>query len=174
MTPLELIESFVNTAELEEGRDDLREPAGLIRWLAEHGLASARSRATHRDADDARAVREALRELLRANNGVEVDRDSASATLDEAARRAGLAVRFDSGSIRLVPTRGGVGGAVALVLAAVAETMADGSWRKLKACRADDCRWAFVDHARNRSRQWCSMSVCGNRAKARTFRARHA
>jgi predicted RNA-binding Zn ribbon-like protein len=174
MSPLELIESFVNTAELEEGRDDLREPAGLVHWLAEHGLAPAKARATPREADDARAVREALRELLRANNGVEVDRERASATLDEAARHAGLAVRFDSGSIRLVPARGGVGGAVAVVLAAVAETMADGSWQKLKACRADDCRWAFVDHARNRSRQWCSMSVCGNRAKARTFRARHA
>jgi predicted RNA-binding Zn ribbon-like protein len=174
MNSLELIESFVNTAELEEGRDDLREPAGLAHWLAEHGLAPARARATRDDADDARGVREALRELLRANNGVEVDRERASATLDAAARRAGLAVRFDSGSIRLAPARGGIAGGVALVLAAVAETMADGSWQKLKACRADECRWAFVDHARNRSRQWCSMSVCGNRAKARAFRARHA
>jgi predicted RNA-binding Zn ribbon-like protein len=73
-----------------------------------------------------------------------------------------------------VPRKGGAAGALAFVLAAVAETMADGTWPKLKACRSDTCRWAFVDHARNRSRQWCSMSVCGNRAKARTFRARHA
>lgn len=174
MTSLELIEAFVNTAELDEGRDDLREPAGLVAWLAEHGLAPARVSASEQQAADARAVREALRELLRANNGIEVDRGGASALLDEAARRAGLAVRFDDGSIRLVPRDRGAAGAVALVLAAAAEAMADGSWQKLKACRADDCRWAFVDHARNRSRQWCSMSVCGNRAKARTFRARHA
>jgi predicted RNA-binding Zn ribbon-like protein len=52
--------------------------------------------------------------------------------------------------------------------------MADGSWRKLKACRSDTCRYAFIDNARNRSRQWCSMEVCGNREKARTFRSRHA
>jgi len=52
--------------------------------------------------------------------------------------------------------------------------MVDGSWQRLKACRSDTCRWAFVDHARNRSRQWCSMSVCGNREKARVFRERHA
>jgi predicted RNA-binding Zn ribbon-like protein len=174
MTSLELLEAFVNTAELEEHRDDLREPAGLVRWLAEHGLAPAQVRASDKDAAEARAVREALRELLRANNGIEADRDSASATLDQAARHAGLAVRFESGSIRLVPRKGGATGALALVLAAVAETMADGTWPKLKACRSDTCQWAFVDHARNRSRQWCSMSVCGNRAKARTFRARHA
>jgi predicted RNA-binding Zn ribbon-like protein len=174
MDALELVEAFVNTAELEEHRDDLGEPAGLVRWLAEHGLAAAQVRAGERDAAEARAVREALRELLRGNNGIDVDRDAASATLDDAARRAGLAVRFDSGSIRLVPRKGGAPGALAFVLAAVAETMADGSWPKLKACRSDTCRWAFVDHARNRSRQWCSMSVCGNRAKARAFRARHA
>jgi predicted RNA-binding Zn ribbon-like protein len=174
MTSLELIEAFVNTAELDEGRDDLLEPAGLVAWLAEHGLAPARVRASEREAAEARAVREALRELLRANNGIEVDRNLASAVLDDAARRAGLAVHFDDGSIRLEPRDHGAAGGVARVLAAAAEAMADGSWQKLKACRADDCRWAFVDHARNRSRQWCSMSVCGNRAKARTFRARHA
>jgi predicted RNA-binding Zn ribbon-like protein len=52
--------------------------------------------------------------------------------------------------------------------------MADGSWSRLKACRSDTCQWAFIDNARNRSRQWCDMAVCGNREKARRFRSRHA
>ncbi len=34
------------------------------------------------------------------------------------------------------------------------------------------CDWLFVDHSRNHLRRWCSMSVCGNRAKARRFLAR--
>jgi predicted RNA-binding Zn ribbon-like protein len=119
-------------------------------------------------------VREALRELLRANNGIAVDEAAAAAILDAAARRAGLAVRFEAGVIRLVPRERGVQGGLGSVLAAAAEAMADGSWRRLKACRADDCRWAFVDHARNHSRQWCDMRVCGNREKARLFRQRHA
>jgi predicted RNA-binding Zn ribbon-like protein len=42
----------------------------------------------------------------------------------------------------------------------------------MKACRAEDCRWAFYDRSRNRSRAWCSMRECGNRAKARSYRAR--
>ncbi|MGD2148079.1 MAG: ABATE domain-containing protein [Anaerolineae bacterium] len=29
------------------------------------------------------------------------------------------------------------------------------------------CGWLFLDHSRNRSRRWCTMEVCGNRAKAR-------
>lgn len=174
MADLDLVRDFVNSAELEAGSDELEDPRGLVRWLAGHRLSGAHVRARETDAADARAVREALRELLRANNGVAVDEAAAAATLDAAARRAGLAVRFDTGAIRLVPRERGVQGALGGVLAAAAEAMADGSWQRLKACRSDTCRWAFVDNARNRSRQWCSMSVCGNREKARIFRQRHA
>lgn len=174
MANLELIQDFVNSAELEEQRDDLRDARGLVRWLALHRLAGPHARARETDAADARAVREALRELLRANNGIAVDEAAAAATLDAAGRRAGLTVRFDTGAIRLISRERGVQGALGGVLAAAAEAMADGSWQRLKACRSDTCRWAFVDHARNRSRQWCSMSVCGNREKARVFRKRHA
>jgi predicted RNA-binding Zn ribbon-like protein len=165
MADLDLIRDFVNTIELEDGRDD------LAPWLAAHRPSGARVRASLRDAAE---VREALRELLRANNGVDVDLAAASATLDAAARRIGLCVRFDAGAIRLALTAGLAWDGVALVLAAVADAMSDGSWQRLKACRSDTCRWAFVDNARNRSRQWCSMDLCGNRQKARTFRSRHA
>jgi predicted RNA-binding Zn ribbon-like protein len=34
-------------------------------------------------------------------------------------------------------------------------------------CEATDCQWLFLDHSRNRSRRWCDMTTCGNRAKAR-------
>ncbi len=174
MADLDLVRDFVNSVDLEEERDELSDARGLVRWLAGHRLAGAHARARDADAADARAVREALRELLRANNGVAVDEAAAAATLDAAARRAGLAVRFDGGAIRLAPRERGVQGALGNVLAAAAEAMADGSWQRLKACRSDTCRWAFVDNARNHSRQWCSMSVCGNRQKARVFRERHA
>jgi predicted RNA-binding Zn ribbon-like protein len=33
----------------------------------------------------------------------------------------------------------------------------------------DGCGWLFVDTTRNRSRRWCDMRDCGNRAKARRF-----
>jgi len=34
-------------------------------------------------------------------------------------------------------------------------------------CADDRCGWLFLDTSRNRSRRWCSMEDCGNRAKAR-------
>jgi predicted RNA-binding Zn ribbon-like protein len=164
---LQLLCDFVNTLDRESGDDELGDAQGLGRWLRGRGLWSARP--DDRDAAAARELREALRELMRANNGEDVDTAAAAATLDAAARRARISVGFDTGSIRLVAPEGGVGE----VLVAAGTAMADGSWPRLKACRSETCRWAFVDSARNRSRQWCSMSVCGNREKARTFRRRH-
>jgi predicted RNA-binding Zn ribbon-like protein len=164
---LQLVCDFVNTLDLEEGADELADAAGLGRWLRARGLWSGRPSTD--DAAFAREAREALRELMRANNDCDADREQATAVLDAVARRAGITVRFDRGSVRLVAPTGGIGA----VVAAAGQAMADGSWRRLKACRSDSCRWGFVDGARNRSRQWCSMRVCGNREKARTYRRRH-
>jgi predicted RNA-binding Zn ribbon-like protein len=174
MPDLELIRDFVNTADLEDGEDELAATQGLQYWLVCHGLSELRYRATAADLQAARELREAIRELLRAHNGIEVDLDAASATLDAAARQTGLAVRFENGAIRFAPAGSGVARGLGLVLAAVGGAMADGSWRRLKACRSDTCRFAFIDNARNLSRQWCDMAVCGNRAKARAFRSRNA
>ena len=165
---LQLVRDFVNTLDVEGGEDVLADARGLGVWLRGRGLWAGRPTAA--DAAEAREVREALRDLLRANNGCEAAPDASAATLDSASRKAGIAVRFESGAVRLVAPSGGVGG----VLAAAGQAMADGSWLRLKACRAETCRWAFIDTARNRSRQWCSMTVCGNRAKARAYRRRKA
>ena len=39
--------------------------------------------------------------------------------------------------------------------------------RRVRRCEDDRCGWLFLDTSRNRSRRWCSMEDCGNRAKAR-------
>ena len=45
---------------------------------------------------------------------------------------------------------------------------------RVKMCPADNCGWLFLDESQNRRRQWCSMELCGNRAKARRHYQRHA
>jgi predicted RNA-binding Zn ribbon-like protein len=164
---LQLVCDFVNTLDREDGSDELGDARGLGTWLRTRGLWGGSPSAE--DAAQARELREALRDLMFRNNGGDADSAQAVGVLDRASQRAGLAVRFEAGSVRLEAPTSGVG----TVLAAAGEAMADGSWQRLKACRSDSCRWAFVDQARNRSRQWCSMSVCGNREKARRFRSRH-
>jgi predicted RNA-binding Zn ribbon-like protein len=171
---LETLQRFVNTRDLEEGVELLEEPADLRRWLAHHGLAAKSTAIGPADFERALAVREAFRAVLHANNGAPVDR-AAIATLDAAARDAELTVRWDeNGDASLVPARSGLEGAFGKLLAIAYRARVEGTWERLKACPEDSCGWAFYDHSRNRSSTWCSMAVCGNRAKARAFRERRA
>ena len=93
--------------------------------------------------------------------------------LNEQSAAAAVALRFDAEGAALVTSCGGVDSAIARLLSIVHDAMNDGTWRRLKACPAEDCRWAFYDHSRNRSGTWCEIGKCGNRAKARRFRERH-
>lgn len=43
---------------------------------------------------------------------------------------------------------------------------------RVKQCASTTCEWVFLDRSKNRSRRWCDMSDCGNRAKARRFQAK--
>lgn len=43
---------------------------------------------------------------------------------------------------------------------------------RLRICAANDCGWIFLDETKNRSRKWCDMATCGNRAKAARYRER--
>jgi predicted RNA-binding Zn ribbon-like protein len=44
---------------------------------------------------------------------------------------------------------------------------------RLRACEKPDCRWLFLDTSKNHTRRWCDMRLCGNRMKARRFKATH-
>jgi predicted RNA-binding Zn ribbon-like protein len=54
----------------------------------------------------------------------------------------------------------------------MAQLVCDEDFQKVKACEGHRCTLIFVDRTRGRARRWCSMSVCGNRAKQAAHRAR--
>ncbi|MHB8059696.1 MAG: CGNR zinc finger domain-containing protein [Gaiellaceae bacterium] len=171
---LELVREFVNTADVGSGSDELDSPPALVAWLAQRDLIERGAEASEKDLERTRALREALRAFLYVNSGGELDLE-APKVLDAAAVRAGLRLHFCAdGEAGLMSCAEGVDGAHGRLLTIVAEAMQAGSWARLKACRSDDCRWAFFDGSKNHSRAWCSMAVCGNRAKARAFRERQA
>jgi len=173
LTATELIRDFVNTRDLLDGEEHLGTPEELDGWLETHSLSRGDAKATPADLQRAIELREALRQLLLEHTGVEVDRDTASGTLDRAARRARIELCFERCSGALTPAAWGIDAALGRIVIQVHHAMTDGSWERLKACRASDCEWAFIDNARNHSRAWCSMKSCGNREKARAFRERH-
>jgi len=173
-TQLDLVRDYVNTRDFETGIDTIASPEELATWFSEQGLVDDLVEPTDEDHADALAVREAIRELLLANNGVEADAGAASKTLEEAGRKARLGVRFEEGRPVLAPEGDGASAAIGRIVATVAELAPTDEWKRLKTCRDEHCRVVFYDQSRNRSRAWCSMEVCGNREKARSFRKRHA
>ncbi|MGH9381156.1 MAG: CGNR zinc finger domain-containing protein [Thermoanaerobaculia bacterium] len=48
-----------------------------------------------------------------------------------------------------------------------AELLTGGELDRVRVCASATCNWLFLDRSRNRSRRWCDMTTCGNRAKAR-------
>ena len=58
------------------------------------------------------------------------------------------------------------------VAQSAAEFLSGGDFSRLRECGGEECGWLFEDTSRNRSRQWCHMQDCGNRAKVRRFRTR--
>jgi predicted RNA-binding Zn ribbon-like protein len=168
------VQAFVNTLDVEDGVDQLTDPGQLRVWLTERELLDHGERLGAADLQRAVEVREALRGLLRTNAGGGVDAE-AVASLNRTARNARLLVQFaGDGRAGLEPEPAGVEQAVARLLAIVYTAMAEGTWARLKACRNQECQWAYYDHSKNRSGHWCTMDQCGNAMKARAYRRRRA
>jgi len=170
---LGLVQSFLNTLDLEASRDDLADVHAAQAWLASNRLVSPGTE--YDDADRRRLVevRRAALGLVVANGGAGLQRRAVT-TLNEAARRVRLGVRLhpDDG-YRLMAEGVGIDRPIGELLISVTASMAAGTWNRLKICSNDACQEAFYDTSRNRSGRWCSMAKCGNRMKGRAYRHRH-
>ncbi|MGE5292898.1 MAG: CGNR zinc finger domain-containing protein [Micromonosporaceae bacterium] len=170
-----LLRDFVNTLDLDEATDELSDTASLVTWLSARGLIAHGSRgvgdgAGEADLEAAIALRTSLRSAMRAHH----ETRGQPAGLDAAAGGFPLRVSESSGTPTLVPAETGVRGALGWLAAAIVASAADHTWERLKICADDTCQWAFLDSSKNRSKHWCSMRECGNRAKTRAYRARRA
>src|SRR5579883_3513066 len=54
-----------------------------------------------------------------------------------------------------------------IVVRDAADLLTSQELSRVRICASDDCGWLFLDTSKNRSRRWCDMKICGNRAKAR-------
>ncbi|MFD0005266.1 CGNR zinc finger domain-containing protein [Streptomyces sp. NPDC127178] len=156
---LELVQSLVNTLDIDSGADSLDTAEGRARF----GLAEE-------DIPDARELRESLRVALLAHAGHPPHR--AATPLGELLAAGPLVVTVDAadGSAGLAATD--EGSLLSRVAVAIARALGDGTWARLKACEAADCHWAYYDRSPAGRGRWCSMQVCGARAKMRRYRAK--
>ena len=167
---LEVLQRFLNTVAPEWKQEMLHSPQRLRVVLAELDLVLPAASVSADDLRRALELREALRALVLANNGIPAA--PVAEHVVEQAAAGGLGIRFVDGVPRLVGSERGVAGALATLAGIVAEAAASGTWPRLKACPAEACGWVFYDRSRNRSGRWCDSTVCGNRAKTRAYRRR--
>ena len=171
---LGVVERFLNTddrrtfsrhGEQRTTSDHLTSRDDLAAWLAQENLAPENPAGQNLRADDlstAISLRNALREVL-------TDNAQTGPAL------TGFPLRLSpdaSGELRITADSGVPG--LDAIIEAVAVSTAAGTWRRLKLCASDDCRWAFYDTSRSGGGRGCSMEVCGNRHTTRAYRPRQS
>jgi predicted RNA-binding Zn ribbon-like protein len=166
---LDLLRVFVNTLDYPDGADQLGTPQQAAEWCRRHGLPLVTNQ---RDTERLRAFREALRELLFANNGA-ADAAEAWEWMRPFLASARFALALGPAYFpALEPAGSAAGRTISALLAIVYEAVGNGTFARLRACRKSTCRFAYYDRSKNGSRAWCSMAVCGNREKAQRRRSR--
>jgi predicted RNA-binding Zn ribbon-like protein len=173
---LELVRSFLSLHDHERGNpDSLRPSLETVRWwLGSKGLVDPLEAPREQDLAWALRIRDALTAKVRENMGDEPD-DDANALLNRAADETGLRVCFGCDEDKPIHVEAtGVRGAVGRILGTAFLAELDGRWERLRVCHDEGCSAVFFDRSKNRSGKWCSMAVCGNRAKVRAFRDRQA
>jgi predicted RNA-binding Zn ribbon-like protein len=151
--------------------EQLHEAADLGAWIAARYDRVRPEDATERDLRDALALRAAIARLAtavadggerRADDVDTVNLYAATPDIPPVLRGGGR--QAGAGRIRI--------GQVLSSLARDAIDVLGAEDHRIGRCAAGDCRMVFHDESRTRSRRWCSMQRCGNRAKVRAHRAR--
>jgi hypothetical protein len=169
--PLGVIQGFCNSACLLRGEDSLRDVDGARAWLLKRSLLDAREIDYPLDLSRLVGFRETLRDYLEDTGQPD---KSTVARLNAVATQTRTSVRWtDGGQPTVIGDDVSAGNRIiGNLLGHVVLTRADGSLRRLKLCRAANCRWVFYDRSPNLSGSWCTMAICGSRHKMSTYRAR--
>lgn len=167
--------------------ETLNTPQDLLDWLAApsaaepgalHALRAgwgARTAEAGRDFAEALAWREALYAVLTA-----ATEGAAPSKADLEALNRGLSaaparncITAVGGGFGWAPgPAAGLAAAMAPVLWSAGDLLAGPRLARVKRCANPGCRWVFLGNSKSGNRRWCSMSACGNRAKAHRHYAR--
>jgi predicted RNA-binding Zn ribbon-like protein len=172
--------------------DWLDDGDGLLSWLAQAQLVSAaalrqvRSQSSlgelNKVAEQARNLREWFRGFVERHRGRSLTRDDLKKL-----ERLNRLLELDDSFSQIAPTRSKEGNAFEMrvmrkwrspegLLFPIAEAMArfvcSEDFTYVRACEGPTCTLFFADQTRSRARRWCSMAICGNRAKQAAHRQR--
>ena len=165
---------------------------GLLNWLEQaqlvpaDALTSVRMQALPGEldavADQARSLREWFRGFVRRHKGrplnakclAQLEPLNRLLERDESFHRIVAAPRSEKRPLRFEAVRRWRTPEALLVPIgeALAQLVCTEDFSDVKACEGPACTLLFADHTRGRTRRWCSMALCGNRAKQAAHRHR--
>ncbi len=170
---------FVNTHRERWWRkvETLVTTGDLSLWFQQANFLTEPTTATEAQLRAARRLREAINTSIQAAIGHtstppratdEINRWLVHASVSQhlQAHRDGLPV------LRVAPPANPIRHALALVALDAANLLGTDQRDRLRICASEKCSARFYDASRAGTRRWCSMSGCGNTAKARRHRAR--
>ncbi|WP_323120055.1 CGNR zinc finger domain-containing protein [Burkholderia alba] len=187
---LDFLNSIATPA--DEPVDWIADGEGLLAWLEQAGMvpsaalaalrASVEPAALDAVAADARALREWFREFVRARKGQplsardlrELDRLNRLLRRDDRYDEIVTGTADDGAALAFRPNRRWTSPASLLmpIAEAMAKLVCEQDFTYVKACEGVRCTLMFADHTRGHARRWCSMALCGNRAKVAAHRKR--
>ena len=151
------------------GTELIAEPEDLARWFVSAGLTDHPPSVSRRELAYAHDLRDRLRPALLTSDGPLV----AGIAEDWLGRTPGrLCIEQSTLTPRFEPERQT---SCCLLVAAVLDglDLVRETPGRVRECAGPSCPVIYLDTSRNHSRRWCSMEVCGARAKASTYYRRH-
>ena len=164
---------LVNTARRRDGHDAMATVDDVSAYYARWGY-TARHDGDAAELAGVRDARERISVLW------DVDRDAAAGLLNEMLARGGAVpslARHDQFDWHLHGTAPHAPLATVMLVEtamAMADVVRSDEYERLQHCEAEDCDAVLVDLSRNRSRRFCDVNGCANRAHVAAYRARRA
>ena len=157
----------------------------LLRFMEQSGLLNARqvqalrrgtdSGATARALQQVKHLREAAADIFYAIVDEQTPSPDSIKKLDEYlhAAQASRTLRWRSSHVELAWPSDASHPALPwwLLAQSAVDLLVSEQINTIRACADEGCRWLFLDTSKNHSRRWCDMKICGNRMKARRFKA---
>jgi predicted RNA-binding Zn ribbon-like protein len=181
---------FLNTIATPRGErvEWLSDGKDLIDWLEQAGMIGAADAARFREPKDiapldnaaqrAREFRDWLRGFVLRHMGKPLRATADVTPLNDLLAVDNSFLRVEAGGGRLLSRRVYRWESPAELLqpiaAAAADLICNQDFRLIRSCAGSACMLMFLDRTKAHARRWCSMAVCGNRAKAAAHRARKA
>jgi predicted RNA-binding Zn ribbon-like protein len=168
------VRHFTHHGVPHEQGDELKDPRELGVWMSKRGLLWSGAKITPAMFETALQLRASVRAYLECDPLERRKNKDAARSLNRALRLFPLVpeARNDNRMVLQAAREDALAG-----LSAVAAELYQGSilgtLDRLKMCAAEECRRVFFDRSKPATRRWCMSTLCGNRMKTRTYRARH-